>query len=163
MFDELERGQSVLYGDSGGIWVMILFAPPTKDDMLLARPTLTAMRRMHPHGFPTLTWVLPEAGLKMEHDAREAASTVTQEFDRSIRAQATIIEGSGFQAATVRAIVTGLDAMSRSASPKKTFAELTPAVEWCAVRRPEGSPTFAVAEHVAALSQVRRSLVPRRA
>ncbi len=133
-FDELERGNATLYGDVSGIWTMILFGRPTKADMLLARPALSAMRDRSPRGFTTLTWVLPEAGLSMDEDARKAASTVTSEFNASILAQGTLIELGGFQGATVRAIVAGLDMMSRSVCPKKTFGEIEPALAWCASR-----------------------------
>lgn len=131
-FDEIERGSTTLYGDAGGLWLMILFGKPSKADMLLARPALAAMTKRAPKGFPTITWVCAEAGLSMENDARDAAAVVTNEFNKQILAQATIIELGGFQGATVRAIVTGLDLMSRSACPKKTFATALPAVEWCA-------------------------------
>src|SRR5690606_16060560 len=69
LMEVLQQGRAVVYGACEGFWVMILFAPPTKPDMLLARPSLAAMKRRHPSGFPTLTWVLPEAGYRMETDA----------------------------------------------------------------------------------------------
>jgi hypothetical protein len=131
-FEELERGAATLYGDARGIWVMILFGKPTKPDMLLARPALAAMAKRAPAGFPTLTWVLPEAGLSMENDARTAAAEVTNDYAKQIVAQATLIELSGFQGATVRAIIAGLDMMTRSSSPKKVFGELAPCIDWCA-------------------------------
>jgi hypothetical protein len=131
-FDELERGAAVRYGDARGIWVMVLHGKPTKADMLLARPALAAMSKRAPGGFPTLTWVLPEAGLSMDNDARTEAAQVTNDYSKAIVAQATLIELSGFQGATVRAIVAGLDMMSRSSSPKKVFGELAPAIDWCA-------------------------------
>lgn len=158
--DRLERGSSVLYAGCGGIWVMILHASPAKADMLLARPALAAMKRKHPTGFPTLTWVLPEAGFRMEHDARQAAAEVTQQYDAVIRAQATLIEGSGFQAAAVRAIVSGLDVMSRSASSKRVFSELAPAVAWCLERSAQPAPASDVAGAIAA---ARDAVRPRRA
>lgn len=136
-FDVLVRCPGVLYGACEGIWVMTLFAEPTESDMNEARPALRAMSKRHPAGFPTLTWILPQAGYVMENDARKAATAVTQEFQHAIRAQATLIEGTGFQAATVRAIVTGLDFMSRSAAAKRVFSELAPAVAWCVSHCPE--------------------------
>jgi hypothetical protein len=162
-FDQLERGTSVLYGACGGVWVMTLFAPPTKPDMLLARAALAAMKRREPKGFVTLTWVLPEAGYRMDSDARHAAAEVTQEFDAVIRAQATLIEGSGFQAATVRAIIAGLDAMSRSSGSKRVFSDLPTAVEWCVARRAGGAPALPIAELTRSLSASRDSVVPRSA
>ena len=130
-YAELERGSAVQYAACGGIWVMTMFAPPNKADMLLAGPSLQKMMKVMPDGFSTLTWVLPEAGYRMDSDAREAASDVTKVFDASIRGQATLIEGSGFQAAAVRAIISGVDLMTRSTSPKRVFPELSPAVGWC--------------------------------
>ena len=159
VLERVQRGSSVLYGACGGIWVMTLFARPTEGDMRLARPALEAMSRAHPAGFPTLTWVLPEAGYSMDNDARIAAAEVTQAFERAILAQATLIEGTGFQAATVRAIVAGLDLMSRTSGARKVFSDLTAAVEWCVARRPPAARTGPPPADVAsALVSMRRSL-----
>lgn len=156
-FHELERGTATLYGDVSGIWTMILFGRPTKQDMLLARPALAAMRDRSPRGFTTLTWVLPEAGLSMDEDARKAAATVTSEFNASIVAQATLIELGGFQGATVRAIVAGLDMMSRSTCPKKTFGELEPALAWCLLRAKQSVDDARLRTMARDLAAVRRS------
>ena len=137
-FEELARGPTALYGACAGIWVMIVYAPPIKADMLMARGTLAAMAKKGPHAFPTLTWCLAEAGYRMDADARTAATDVTREFAASISAQATLIEGEGFQGAAVRAIISGMDAISRTASKKKVFGELAPAVQWCLEVRPGG-------------------------
>jgi hypothetical protein len=158
-FVELERGAGTLYGDARGIWVMILFAKPTKADMLLARPALGAMSKRVPAGFTTLTWVLPEAGLSMDNDARDAAALVTSEFKKEILAQATIIELGGFQGATVRAIVAGLDLMSRSACPKKTFAHVGPALEWCATLSKDRSLADRAPSLAPSLEAVRATLL----
>ena len=117
---------------------MILFAPPTNADMLLARPALTTMKRRYPGGFPSLTWVLPTAGYRMDQEARVTAATVTAEFDGTLRAQATLLEGAGFQVAAVRAVIAGLDMMSRASAPKRTFSELEAAVGWCLDHLPPG-------------------------
>ena len=135
-FDTLQRSDTVRYGICGGIWIMTLFAKPTAADMNLARAALKSTLVRHPDGFPTLTWILPEAGFSMDADARQAAATVTREFNASILAMATLIEGEGFQAATVRAIIAGLDLMARASAPKKTFADLRAAVVWSVSLRP---------------------------
>ncbi len=130
-FDLLEKTEGVVYGACAGMWVMILFAEPTLQDMKAARPALQVMSRRHPGGFPTLTWVLPQAGYRMANDARHTAAEITKEYVKSIVAQATLIEGGGFQAATVRAIVAGLDFMAATRADKKVFSHLTAAVAWC--------------------------------
>jgi hypothetical protein len=160
-FDTLGQAAGVLYGAAGGIFVMIMVAKPTVADMRLARPALTAMSKRAPQGFPTLTWVTLSAGMSMEADARKVAADVTTEFAKHILAEATIIEGSGFQAATVRAIVAGLDAMARSPAPKKTFSAAGPAVDWCVSKRPRDGDTTPAADLAAAISRARNDLTPR--
>ena len=158
-FESLQRGPAVLYGSCGGIWVMTLFGKPSAAEMLLARPALKAMLEKHPIGFPTLTWVAPQAGYSMEADARHAAADVTKEFNASILAMATLIEGQGFQAAAVRAIVAGLDLMARASAPKKVFADLPATVAWCAsMRPPKQGNASAPGEIVTALADIRKSL-----
>jgi hypothetical protein len=137
-FEELGHTSAVLYGESAGIWVMILYAPPVKADMLAAGPTLAAMQRKSPEPFPTLTWVLDSAGYRMDADARQAATDVTKSFAAAIGAQATLIEGAGFQGAAVRAIIAGMDAVSRTAAKKKVFSALGPATSWCLESRVGG-------------------------
>lgn len=116
---------------------MTLHAKPTAEDMFLARPALKTMLERHPSGFPTVTWVLPQAGYSMDSDARHAAAEVTREYNASLLAMATLIEGQGFQAATVRAIISGLDLMARASAPKKVFADVPSCFTWCASLRAE--------------------------
>lgn len=139
---------------------MLIFAPPVVADMRLSRPTLRAMTERYPDGFPTLTWVLPGAGLSMDGESRKVAAEITNEYEPSIRAQATLIEGTGFQGAAVRAIVSGIDLMTRSRAPKKVFGEVRPAVDWCLTHRPfrsePGVPSMLAPDISAALASVRR-------
>lgn len=138
VFEELARGTTALYGACAGIWVMIVYAPPIKVDMLLARGTLAAMTKKVPHAFPTITWCLTSAGYRMDADARVAATDVTREFAASIYAQATLVEGEGFQVAAVRAIIAGMDAISRTASKKRVFGDVASAVQWSLEMRKGG-------------------------
>ena len=154
-FSLLNRSAGVQYGECGGVWVMMLFAPPSADDMRAARPTLRAMSDRFPDGYPTLTWVLPGAGFSMDAEARKLAATITDEFSSAILAQATLVEGSGFQAAAVRAIISGIDMMARSKAPKKVFGELRPSLEWCLPFCPAASPRAPVAEVLSALAATR--------
>lgn len=135
-FELLEKSDAVVYGACGGLWVMVLAAPCKKEDMLLARPSLAAMMRKEPSGFPTLTWILPAAGISLPADARAAAVEVTKEADAHNRGRATIIEGGGFGAAAIRSIISGIDMLSRNTQPGQVFAALPPAVEWCVRLRP---------------------------
>lgn len=129
-FEVIERTNAILYGRCAGIWVMTVYAEPKLADMKAAHPALESMAKTHAKGFPTMTWVLPQAGLSMESDARKAASEITRAFAHVIRSQATLIEQSGFHGATIRAIVSGLDLVTRSPAAKKVFSELPKAVAW---------------------------------
>ena len=159
-FEPLQRGAAVVYGACDGLWVMTIFAAPTKADMLLARPALAAMTKREPAGFATLTWILPSAGFKMDSDARKSAADITKVYEKQILAIATLIEGTGFQAAAVRGIIAGMDSVSRGT--KKVFSELSPAVEWCVPRRAPGTRGKATpAETTAALAAMRATLIPK--
>lgn len=160
VFERHERGASVLYGACADIWSMIVFAPPTKADLLLSRASLATMTRAYPRGFPTLTWVLPEAGVRMDGPTRRVAADVTREFDQRILAQATLVEGRGFQVAAVRAIVGSIDLLTRHKSPKRVFSDTSLAVAWCLERRaPGASPGREPFELALALGSVRDTLV----
>lgn len=138
---------------------MLMFAPPVLEDMHLARPALKAMRDRHSAGFTTLTWVLPGAGYSMDGESRRAAATITNEFFPAFLGQATLIEGSGFQGATVRAIISGIDMMARSKAPRKVFAELRPCVEWSLARHPpRPGVTETAASIQATLEAIRKPL-----
>jgi hypothetical protein len=158
---ELASGSAVFYGRVGGLWVMILHKPPVEADMLLARGSLMQMARSEPHGFPTLTWILPSAGFSLDAPSKEAAAKITSEFSKSILARATLIEGTGFQAAAVRAVVTGIDLFSRTTSPGRVFAELEATVAWCVSLRPAKSPSTLSASLITrALEETVASLRP---
>lgn len=154
LFDPLSRGSSILYGACGGVWVMLLFQPPNIADIRLARTALSTMSKRFSQGFPTITWVLPSAGFSMDSDSRHASAEITQTYSNSILAGATLIEGSGFQAATARAIISGIDMLARAKYQKKVFNELQPCVDWCVDYRPSRTGP-STAEIVHALSDLR--------
>lgn len=162
-YELLERTAGVVYAACGNIWTMTLFAEPKLLDMKAARSALATMARRCPRGFPTLTWILPQAGFRMDNDARDTAGEITRSFESSILAQATLIEGSGFQAAAVRAIVNGLDHMSRSRCKKKVFSDLGVAVTWCLAESGAPATRSASDEIRASLLAVRSSVASDRA
>ncbi len=148
----LGSGPAIYYGSIAGIWVMMLHKPSAESDMLLARPSLARMSRNHPQGFPTLTWIMPSAGFSLDAASRKAAGVITAEYSQSILARATLIDATGFQAATVRAIVAGIDLFARSPSPGKVFTELASSVDWCLGLHPS-PPAIAADSIVLALRQ----------
>lgn len=126
----LYHDDAVLYADLQGLWLMVMFAPPDARRMLRAGPTLVEMAKRYPTGFCNVTWIHAAAGFSMDGDTRAAVTDVTTKHLSSIRAVCTVIEGEGFRVATVRAIVSGLQVLSRMSCPRQVFDQLDQAVRW---------------------------------
>jgi hypothetical protein len=124
------RSEGIACARCGPIWVMILSATPTAERMRMAGPTLTAMKAAYPSGFATITYILPSAGVMMDAAAREAAAETTRAHADVIRIIANVVEGTGFTAATVRAVLSGLHLLTRLQTPERTFASGEQAFEW---------------------------------
>jgi len=61
---------------------------------------------------------------------REAIAGVIRGGGATVRAMASLYEGAGFGAATLRAVVTGLNLLSRTSTPVKVFATMEAAAAW---------------------------------
>jgi len=159
-FERHEHGTTGVYGEVGGIWIMLAHGEGlTKADMQLMRASVGVMARREPAGFPALTWVFHSSGYRIDDDARAAAREMNAELASHVRARATVIDGGGFQAAAVRALVTGIDLVSRRTTPSKVFAELSTAVEWCVAQRtPARASAGTPAAIVAALLEERAKI-----
>ena len=142
----LGSGTAIYYGSLAGMWVMLIHKPPVEADMLLSKPALARMVEIEPQGFPTLTWILPSAGFYLDPPTKKAAGTITAEFSKSILSRATLIDATGFQAAAVRALVTGVGLFTRSPSPGKVFTDLESTVAWSLSHHP--NPPQARAEFI---------------
>lgn len=63
-------------------------------------------------------------------EARALGATFLARNANRIVASAVVHEGSGFRAAAVRAVVTGLSMIARQPYPHKVFPEVQPAASW---------------------------------
>lgn len=63
-------------------------------------------------------------------DVRDAMAAMLAEFGRVIKYSAVAFEGSGFRAAVVRGVVTGLTLLARMPYPHKVFAGVDDAAQW---------------------------------
>ncbi len=63
-------------------------------------------------------------------DVRDALAGVLGEFGKLIKFSAVAFEGSGFRAAMVRGVVTGLTMLARMPYPHKVFAGVDDSVRW---------------------------------
>lgn len=64
---------------------------------------------------------------------REAASTLLNQLAPKLRCVAYVIEGTGFRAAMIRGVLSGIELVRRSAYPARYFATVAEASAWIAV------------------------------
>src|SRR5262249_34587794 len=76
-----------------------------------------------------LTVVEPDAR-PPPSEVRDALAGVLGEFGKLIKFSAVAFEGTGFRAAMVRGVVTGLTLLARMPYPHKVFAGVEEAVRW---------------------------------
>jgi hypothetical protein len=81
------------------------------------------------HEVALLTVVEPNAP-PPPSDVRDALAAVLAEFGKLIKFSAVAFEGTGFRAAMVRGVVTGLTLLARMPYPHKVFAGVPEAARW---------------------------------
>lgn len=93
-------------------------------------------------------------------EARTALASFMSQAGERIGASAVIFEGSGFRAAAVRSVVTGLTMLARQGYPHKVFATLTEGIMWInATMRAVHAPELALAASFATgISELRGTL-----
>lgn len=76
---------------------------------------------------------------------RQAASALLSELGPKLRCVAYVIEGSGFRAAMIRGVLSGIELVRRSSYPARYFATVAQAAAWVAVTTNSGSLQLAEA------------------
>lgn len=137
--DVFYRDDTVLYGDLQGIWLMLLFGPPDPTRMRRAAPTLTEMARRYHDGFANITVITPSAGLSMDPESRQIAADLTVQFQKEMKADCTVVDGDGFWPATVRAIVSAIQILSKTRHPRAAFRTITEGIDWSLQHVPEST------------------------
>ncbi|WP_437715862.1 hypothetical protein WMF45_05240 [Sorangium sp. So ce448] len=123
------------------IFCVIWRRETTEDGARHLRDACAEFAKKHPRGIGLLTLVESGAPLPSA-PARRAIASFLAEASATIRCSAVVFEGSGFHAAMVRSVVTGLTLVARQRYPHRVcdigeawqmFAELLPAVTGAAV------------------------------
>jgi len=70
---------------------------------------------------------------------RQELVELARKFTRTLSGSATVFEGSGFRATTLRSLVTAIQMASSASHPAKVFAAPRPALEWLASTQPAGA------------------------
>ncbi|WP_437287418.1 serine/threonine-protein kinase [Sorangium sp. So ce406] len=123
------------------IFCTIWLQETAEDDVRRVSEACAEFAKQHPRGIGLLTIVEGEAPLP-QAAARRALARFLAEASAFIRCSAVVLEGSGFRAAAVRSVVTGLSLVARQRFPHRVcdieeaglmFAEILPAATGIAV------------------------------
>jgi hypothetical protein len=82
--------------------------------------------------FAAINFVEARNATALPDDVRDEIAATQREFDHQQRALATVVEGTGFWAATVRSVAVGLALMSRTRFPQRVFGRSDDACAWVA-------------------------------
>ncbi len=96
----------------------------------------TELARKWPAGFVALA-LIRSSNANMPADARAEAEKLSKEPAMNLKAIAQVIYGSGFAAAAIRSVATGMVLIARSPRPTKIFGTLENAATWLAPRMNE--------------------------
>lgn len=89
--------------------------------------------------------------------ARDAAMVMVKDLGARLSAIGLVIEGSGFGAAAVRGMFTGIGLVARPGFPWKMFAEADTATAWIIDRVVEGgAPTPPIVTSLRSIEQLRK-------
>ena len=107
--------------------------------------------RRRPAGFVALA-LLSSSKVGMSAEVRAEAERVSRESPPQLRAIAQVIHGTGFAAAAIRSVATGITMLSTRGRAVKIFDTLEPAAAWLA---PRANALLAPASHVTPDTMVR--------
>jgi hypothetical protein len=131
-------GARIAYCDDGfcvhywkNVLVNVWHQQGTLPRLIEMRRVMQALADEYPNGIAELT-VLRSTILAQPLPQRERDETnaMAKHFARHTVAQAFVVEGEGFRAATTRMVISGVILFSRPGYPYKTFAEAAPAARW---------------------------------
>src|SRR5262249_12978896 len=117
----LARDVGYALANCGHCFVSIWAQPSTLDSLSALRQCEEALAREAPDGLVVLTVMMGEA-FSIGTREREEAQRLAQRFDKTTQAAAYVIEGSGFRAAAMRAVLAGLQLLARTSHPVRVFS-----------------------------------------
>jgi hypothetical protein len=92
----------------------------------------------YPNGFGVLI-VIPAEAVPPSDEARNTINQILLELQQHIRCMCWLIEGSGFQAAMARAVLTGMRFVSRAPYTRHVSVDLRHAVMWMLLQLDQGT------------------------
>jgi hypothetical protein len=122
----------------GPVYIVIFRHETTMEGVRAVEQRLQEFHRLTSHG-AFITIVEANAPLPEAH-VRDALASLLKKMASFIRSSAVVHEGSGFRAAAVRGVVTGLTLLARQPYPHRIFARFDDAARWLAVSLRETAP-----------------------
>lgn len=111
------------------IYIAIWSGAPTTESVVILTEGLRTLLKRCPQGVALLTIIEPDAPMP-DSPARKAIAASMADYQYSIRAAASVYEGTGFAAAAVRSILTGMGLFIHQPFPMKIFATVDEATGW---------------------------------
>lgn len=125
-----------------GIFILIWRNETTMDGVRALNERWDDFIRTHPSGAGVITIVEPDAPFPEAH-VREALANFMRRSSSSMKSSAVVHEGTGFRAAAVRGVVTGLTLLARQPFPHRIFATVPDGCRWLAGSLRETAPELA--------------------
>jgi hypothetical protein len=138
----------------GHAFVSVWAQPSTLDSLSALQQVEDALALDAPDGIVVLTVITGDA-FSIGGPERVEAQRLARRFDKITRAEAYVIEGEGFRAAAMRAVLAGVQLLARISHPTRVFADVPSAVEWLGV---QARPPIAPDELTATVRQARAAL-----
>lgn len=123
----------------GPVVILIWRHETTLDGVRAVDERLHDFARTNPSGGGLMTIIEANAPLPEAH-VRDALAGVLKKHPVAIKSSAVVHEGSGFRAAAVRGVVTGLTLLARQPFPHRIFATVDDGSRWLAASLRETAP-----------------------
>lgn len=116
-------------GSCGPVLVLVWRRESTRSAVMDAMRAVQALRALHPGGLGIIVVVEPTAAPPSGEIRRALAETLGS-LGPVVKRSALVHEGTGFRAAAVRAVVTGLSAIAQQPYPHQVFDSVDLAATW---------------------------------
>ena len=138
-------------------------AETTRKGVADTRSVMLELGRPYKNGIGLVS-VVPEDAQVPSTDVRTALAGMLRDVSGLVKCSALVQEGTGFRAAAVRGVVTGLTLLARQSFPHHVFGSVGEAAGWMTTTLlpPDESAVVGRDELVAALAEARKTFDAQR-